>query len=43
MTNPAPLMLTTNMISFEVLYQDVFVGRAVIPSLVLVPGKLALA
>lgn len=39
LANPAPLILHTNMISFEVLYKGAVTGRAYINPLDLYPGK----
>ncbi|KAL8287086.1 hypothetical protein RQP46_004092 [Phenoliferia psychrophenolica] len=39
LSNPAPLILHTNMISFAVIYQGVFVGRAYVNPLDLLPGS----
>lgn len=39
LANPAPLILHTNMISFEVLYKGTMAGRAYINPLDLYPGE----
>lgn len=38
LSNPAPLILLTNMVSFQVIYMGTFVGRAYINPLNLYPG-----
>lgn len=38
LTDPAPLILRTNMASFAVFYEDTFVGRAFLDPLTLLPG-----